>query len=137
MDNLVLRAIGEVRSDLVDAGCAPRQADEGAPPAWLVFAPQYEIGLAGLREGDDVLLLTWLDKAPRDALTVHPRGDTARPPQGVFATRSPARPNPIGLHQVRILKIAGERVQVAALEAINGTPILDLKPVLAESLGER
>lgn len=137
MDQFALVAIGEVRSSLTDAASAPRQADEGAPPAWLELRPEFAPALDGLREGDEILLLTWLDHAPRDVLSVHPRGDVTRPALGVFATRAPSRPNPIGLHPVTILKIDGARVQVAALEALDGTPILDIKPVLSERLTER
>jgi tRNA-Thr(GGU) m(6)t(6)A37 methyltransferase TsaA len=125
-----VRAIGRVESPLTDAGSAPRQADEDAPAAWLAFDPSVAAGLVNLLPGDEVVLVTWLDRARRDVLSVHPRGSAARPPEGVFSTRSPHRPNPIGLHTVRITAVAGCRVQVAALEALDGTPILDLKPVL-------
>jgi tRNA-Thr(GGU) m(6)t(6)A37 methyltransferase TsaA len=119
-----------VRSPLTDLAAAPKQAHEGAPEAWLEFAPGVLDGLEGLRAGDDVVVLTWLDRADRDVLRVHPRGDVANPMQGVFSTRSPARPNPIGLHEVQILEIDGARVRVSALEAVDGTPVLDVKPVL-------
>lgn len=109
---------------------APKQAHEGAPQAWLTFDPAVAEGLDGLRVGDHVIVLTWLHRAARDVLEVHPRGDVANPLQGVFSTRSPARPNPIGLHEVQILEIEGPRVRVDALEAIDGTPVLDLKPVI-------
>ena len=122
--------IGHVESPLLERAQAPRQGDEGAPPAWIVFAPHVLEGLRDLRVGDDVILLTWLDRAQRDMLTVHPRGDSSRPVAGVFSTRSPDRPNPIGLHRVRILAIEGARMQVADLEALDDTPILDVKPVL-------
>lgn len=127
-----LRQIATVASPLTDLGGAPKQADEGAPEAWLVFAPDVLDALDGLRPGDDVIVLTWLHRAQRDVLRVHPRGDVANPIQGVFSTRSPARPNPIGLHEVRILEIDGARVRVSALEALDGTPVLDVKPVLAQ-----
>ena len=129
--------IGRVESPLADVASAPRQADEGAPPAWLVFAPEMLPALANLRAGDEVLLLTWLDRARRDVLVVHPRGDVARPPEGVFSTRSPHRPNPIGLHRVEITEVDGPRLRVRALEALDGTPILDVKPLLAEDVGMR
>jgi tRNA-Thr(GGU) m(6)t(6)A37 methyltransferase TsaA len=116
---------------------APRQADEGAPAAWLVFDAVVEEGLRNLRTGDEILLLTWLDRADRGVLTVHPRGDTSRPREGVFSTRSPHRPNPIGLHRVEIAAIDGRRVQVRHLEAVHGTPIVDVKPVLSEDVGQR
>ena len=133
---LVLEPIGRVESTLLEPGQAPRQGDEGAPDAWLVLNPAVRDGLSGLRAGTDVLVLTWLDRASRDVLTVHPRGDTKRPPTGVFNTRSPDRPNPIGLHRVTILAIEGDRIHVRSLEAVNRTPVLDVKPVL-EAVGER
>jgi tRNA-Thr(GGU) m(6)t(6)A37 methyltransferase TsaA len=114
-----VKAIGRVESSLTALDAAPRQADEGAPAAWLVFEPQVLEGLRGLRPGDEVILITWLDRARRDLLTVHPRGDISRPQQGVFSTRSPHRPNPIGLHRVRITAVEGKRVQVRHLEALD------------------
>lgn len=134
--SLVLQPIGRVESTLLDPGDAPRQGDEGAPDAWLAIDPAVSEGLRGLEAGADVLVLTWLDRASRDVLSVHPRGDTDRPLSGVFNTRSPDRPNPIGLHRVRILAVDGTRIQVSGLEAIDQTPVLDLKPVL-RSVGER
>ena len=131
-----VRAIGEVESPLRDRASAPRQGDEGAPDAWLVFDPAVLGCLEGVRPGDAVLVLTWLDRARRDVLQVHPRGDPSRAVQGVFATRSPDRPNPIGLHRVVVVSIEGHRVRVRDLEALDGTPILDLKPVLGR-LDER
>ncbi|WP_245627457.1 tRNA (N6-threonylcarbamoyladenosine(37)-N6)-methyltransferase TrmO [Actinomadura oligospora] len=128
-----LRLIGRVESSLSDRADAPRQPDEGAPDAWLVFEDRYLPALADLSPGADVLLLTWLDRADRDTLAVHPRGDATRPVTGVFATRSPDRPNPIGLHEVRILAVDGPRVHVRNLEALDGTPILDLKPLLTSN----
>ena len=119
-----------IESPLTDLAAAPKQAFEGAPEAWLVFGAGVLDALDGLRAGDDVVVLTWLHHSDRDVLRVHPRGDPANPIQGVFSTRSPARPNPIGLHEVRILEIDGARVRVSALEAIDGTPVLDVKPVL-------
>ncbi len=123
-----LRPIATVRSSLTDLAAAPKQAHEGAPQAWLVFDAGVAAGLDGLRVGDRVVVLTWLHRAGRDVLEVHPRDDVANPLQGVFSTRSPARPNPIGLHEVRILEMNGLRVRVSALEAIDGTPVLDLNP---------
>jgi tRNA-Thr(GGU) m(6)t(6)A37 methyltransferase TsaA len=137
MARFELKAIGHVESPLTDAGAAPRQADEGAPSASLVFEPEVLAGLQDLRPGDEILLLTWLDRARRDVLTVHPRGDASRPLEGVFSTRSPHRPNPIGLHRVRITALDGLRVRVLHLEALDGTPILDVKPVLAEDASQR
>jgi tRNA-Thr(GGU) m(6)t(6)A37 methyltransferase TsaA len=128
----VVRPVGRVESVLVDRAAAPRQGDEGAPDAWVVFHPGVRDALADLRPGADVLLLTWLDRADRDVLVVHPRGDVSRPREGVFTTRSPDRPNPIGLHRVSILEVDGLRLRVANLEAIDGTPILDVKPVLGD-----
>jgi tRNA-Thr(GGU) m(6)t(6)A37 methyltransferase TsaA len=128
--DLTLRPIGRVESSLADRDSAPRQGDEGGPDAWLVFDEAVGDGLRDLRTGSDVLLLTWLDRAHRDVLTVHPRGDLTRPPTGVFSTRSPDRPNPIGLHRVTVLEIDGLRVKVSDLEAITGTPVVDVKPVL-------
>ena len=124
--------IGVVESTLTDPVSAPKQAHEGAPDAWLVFAPAVQEGLAGLRPGDEVILLTWLDRADRGVLRVHPRDDLSRPEQGVFTTRSQDRPNPIGLHPVEILEIDGLRVRVGNLEAVDGTPIVDVKPVLRD-----
>jgi tRNA-Thr(GGU) m(6)t(6)A37 methyltransferase TsaA len=129
-DELVVRPIGRVVSALADVADAPPQGDEGAPDAQLVFEPRVADGLRDLRVGDDVLVLTWFDRAARDVLVLHPRDDPDRPLTGVFSTRSPARPNPIGLHRVRILAIDGLAVQVAGLEALDGTPIVDVKPVL-------
>jgi tRNA-Thr(GGU) m(6)t(6)A37 methyltransferase TsaA len=122
--------IGEVESPLTDTASAPKQGHEGAPDAWLVFEPGVLEGLQGLRPGDRVIVLTWLDRARRDVLRVHPRDDVANPKQGVFNTRSADRPNPIGLHRVEIASIDGPRVRVRNLEALDGTPIVDLKPVL-------
>jgi tRNA-Thr(GGU) m(6)t(6)A37 methyltransferase TsaA len=125
-----LHPIGHVESGLTDLDAAPRQPDEGAPEAWLVLDARYARALDGVTAGTDVLLLTWLDRADRDTLAVHPRDDVSRPLAGVFATRSPDRPNPIGLHEVHILAISGTRVRVRNLEAVDGTPILDIKPLL-------
>jgi tRNA-Thr(GGU) m(6)t(6)A37 methyltransferase TsaA len=129
-----LHAVGVVRSPLTDRAAAPNQGDEGAPEAWLELDASVAGALDGVAAGADLLLLTWLDRADRDVLRVHPRGDPARPLTGVFATRSPDRPNPIGLHRVRVLEVDGLRLRVAPLEAIDGTPVVDLKPVLT---GER
>ena len=125
-----LRSIGTVESPLLDRDAAPLQGDEGAPEAWLAFDPEIGEGLRDLRRGSEVLVLTWLHRASREVLTVHPRGDPNNPLRGVFTTRSPDRPNPIGLHRVSVVAIDGNRVRVRDLEAIDGTPIIDLKPVL-------
>jgi tRNA-Thr(GGU) m(6)t(6)A37 methyltransferase TsaA len=132
-----VKPIGMVESSLTALASAPRQADEGAPEAWLVFEPEVLEGLRSLRPGDEVIVLTWLDRARRAVLSVHPRGDASRAPEGVFSTRSPHRPNPIGLHQVEITAIDGRRVRVGHLEAVDGTPILDVKPVLAGDISQR
>ncbi|MBM0234343.1 tRNA (N6-threonylcarbamoyladenosine(37)-N6)-methyltransferase TrmO [Micromonospora sp. STR1_7] len=129
-DAYLVRPVGRVASPLTEAASAPRQGDEGAPEAWLVFDPQVERALRDVRVGADLLVLTWLDRARRDVLAVRPRGDESRPETGVFSTRSPHRPNPIGLHRVRVLAVDGLRVRVADLEALDGTPVLDVKPVL-------
>lgn len=131
-----VRAIGWVESPLVDLGAAPKQGDEGAPDVWLAFRPEVAAGLRGVRIGAELFLLTWLDRADRAVLVVHPRDDPDRPVTGVFSTRSADRPNPIGLHQVRVLAVDGGRVRVSGCEAIDGTQVLDVKPVLAPS-GER
>jgi tRNA-Thr(GGU) m(6)t(6)A37 methyltransferase TsaA len=126
----VLTPIGWVESPLVDASSAPKQGDEGAPDAFLVLDARFSEGIRDLQKGDEVLVLTWLDRARRDLLVVHPRDNPANPLRGVFTTRSADRPNPIGLHRVGVLDIQGARIRVRNLEAIDGTPILDLKPVL-------
>jgi tRNA-Thr(GGU) m(6)t(6)A37 methyltransferase TsaA len=123
--------IGAVESSLTDTASAPKQGDEGAPDAWLVFEPGVLEALDGTAPGDRVIVLTWLDRASREILRVHPRDDVANPERGVFATRSADRPNPIGLHEVEIVSIDGLRVRVTNLEAVDGTPIVDIKPVLA------
>jgi len=125
-----LVAIGTVRSPLTDRASAPKQGDEGAPEAWLIVDAAYAPGLDGIAAGDELLVLTWFDRAERDVLRVHPRGDVTRGEQGVFNTRSPDRPNPIGLHRVTVLEIDGARLRVRDLEALDGTPVVDLKPVL-------
>jgi tRNA-Thr(GGU) m(6)t(6)A37 methyltransferase TsaA len=130
MTDLALRVIGRVSSPLTDRATAPKQGDEGAPDAWLLFGPEVADGLRDLAPGMDLLVLTWLDRAERDTLVVHPRDDLTRPATGVFSTRSPDRPNPIGLHRVTVVEVDGLRVLVRDLEALDGTPVLDLKPVL-------
>jgi tRNA-Thr(GGU) m(6)t(6)A37 methyltransferase TsaA len=132
-----LTPVGRVESSLTDLDLAPNQGDEGAPSAWLVFEPDVLDALDGIRPKDEVILLTWLDRARRDVLRVHPRGDVSRPKQGVFSTRSPVRPNPIGLHRVEVEAIEGNRMRVRNLEAVNGTPIVDVKPTLSSDIGER
>jgi tRNA-Thr(GGU) m(6)t(6)A37 methyltransferase TsaA len=126
-----IRPIGYVRSSLRSRDEAPRQGDEGAPDAWLELDEHWRAGLDGISVADEVIVLTWFHESRRDVLNLHPRGDPSLPIIGVFATRSPDRPNPIGLHRVRVLEVAGTRIKVGPLEAIDGTPIVDIKPVLA------
>ena len=133
MGGIELIPMGVVESSLTDPAQAPKQGREGAPDAWLVFEPAVLEALDGIRPGDRVVLLTWLHRARRDVLRVHPRDDVAVPMQGVFNTRSSERPNPIGLHEVEVLAIEGNRVHVRPLEAVDGTPIVDVKPVLRQS----
>ena len=129
-----LRPIGFVRSRLRSLADAPLQGAEGAPDAWVEIDPAFAAAVAGLAPGDDVVLLTWLHLGRRDVLQVHPRGDPANPIAGVFATRSPDRPNPIGLHRVRVLEVQGRaRLRVGPLEAVDGTPVVDIKAVLPGS----
>jgi tRNA-Thr(GGU) m(6)t(6)A37 methyltransferase TsaA len=125
-----LRPVGRVESSLTDRDAAPKQGEEGAPPARIVFGPEFREAASDLRRGDDVIVLTWLHQGRRDVLSVHPRSDANRPLTGVFATRSPDRPNPIGLHPVRIETVEENAITVNNLEAIDGTPVLDIKPVL-------
>jgi len=129
--------IGYVRSPLTRLEDAPMQGDEGAPETWLELTPSAAQGLMGIQAGDEMIVLTWLHLAERDVLQVHPRGDINRPLTGVFATRSPDRPNPIGLHRVSVLEVAERKLRVARMEAIDGTPIVDIKPVLASNPSDR
>ena len=126
-----IRPIGYVESSLVEQGTAPKQGFEGAPDAWLVFDADLAEGIRDLRVGSDIFVVTWLHLARRDVLAVHPRDDPRTHLTGVFSTRSQDRPNPIGLHQVQVVAIDELRVLVHNLEALNGTPIVDVKPVLA------
>jgi tRNA-Thr(GGU) m(6)t(6)A37 methyltransferase TsaA len=137
MKSYTIEPIGVIRSSLMKLEDAPMQGDEGAPEAWLELTPQAAPGLKGIQAGDELILLTWLHLAQRDVLQVHPRGDLNRPLTGVFATRSPDRPNPIGLHRVSVLEVMEQKLRVRPLEAIDGTPIVDFKSVLAESASER
>jgi tRNA-Thr(GGU) m(6)t(6)A37 methyltransferase TsaA len=131
-----LIAIATVESPLTDRASAPKQGDENAPEAWLAFDARYVDALDGIAAGDEILLLTWFDRAHRDVLRVHPRDDLSRAEQGVFTTRSSDRPNPIGLHRVTVLELDGLRMRVSSLEALDGTPVVDVKPVLG-GIGER
>jgi tRNA-Thr(GGU) m(6)t(6)A37 methyltransferase TsaA len=128
-----VRAIGRVDSSLDDIGVAPRQPDEGAPSAVLRLDAAVQPAVDGIAAGDRVIVVTWLHHAHRDVLRAHPRGDTSRPEQGVFATRSPDRPNPIGLHEVLVVAVDGSTIRVDRLEAVDGTPVIDIKPVLGSS----
>lgn len=125
-----LHPIGHVESSLTDLSAAPKQGDEGSPEASLVFSEEVTDGLRDLRPGEDLLVLTWLDRADRSVLLVHPRDDPLNPETGVFSTRSADRRNPIGLHRVRVTAIEGRRLSVRDMEAVDGTPIIDVKPVL-------
>jgi tRNA-Thr(GGU) m(6)t(6)A37 methyltransferase TsaA len=133
-DRFEVIAIGRVRSPLTDPAAAPKQGDEGGPDAWLEFDDSVAAGLDGIRVGDKIIVLTWLDRADRTILRVHPRDDLSNPETGVFSTRSSDRPNPIGLHPVEVLAIDGLRVRVNNLEAVDGTPILDVKPVIGPAV---
>lgn len=124
-----IEPIGVTRSELTSRTAAPRQGDEGAPEVWLEIVQWLASGLAGIAVGDELIVLTWLHQAQRDVLQVHPRGRLDTPLKGVFATRSPDRPNPVGLHRVTVLEITGHRLRVEPMEAIDGTPIVDIKPV--------
>jgi tRNA-Thr(GGU) m(6)t(6)A37 methyltransferase TsaA len=130
-----LRPVGWVQSPLSDRADAPLPGTEGGPEAWLVFDESVATGISDLHPGAEILVLTWLHRASRDILRVHPRGNPHNAEEGVFSTRSPDRPNPIGLHRVTIVDVADGRIRVRDLEAIDGTPVLDVKPVL--SLRER
>jgi len=125
--------IGWVDSPLTDRAQAPRQGDGGAPSAWLVFTPEVADAVRDLAPGTEVIVLTWLDRADRDTLVTQPRDDPARPLTGVFSTRSPDRPNPIGLHRVQIVAVEELRIQVRPLEALDKTPVIDIKPVLDQT----
>ena len=125
-----VRPVAWVESPLTDRAQAPRQGSEGAPPAWLAVEPDVAEAIRDLRAGEQVIVLTWLDRADREELTAVPRDNPGNPPLGVFSTRSPDRPNPVGLHRAEILAVEGLRIQVSQLEALDGTPVIDIKPVL-------
>jgi tRNA-Thr(GGU) m(6)t(6)A37 methyltransferase TsaA len=126
----VLRPIGVIRSDLKQRNRAPKQGNEGAPNAWLEIRAWATPALEGLGVGDQIIVITWLHRARRDVMKVHPRSNPQNPLTGVFATRSPDRPNPLGLHPVTIRALNGRRLQIGPIEAIDGTPVVDIKPVL-------
>jgi tRNA-Thr(GGU) m(6)t(6)A37 methyltransferase TsaA len=128
--NYTIEPIGILRSELTSRETAPRQGSEGAPDAWLEVDPAFEEGLDGIKAGSEILLVTWFHQSRRDILKVHPRRDASLPLTGVFATRSPGRPNPLGLHRVAVREISGNRLRVGPLEAIDGTPVVDIKPVI-------
>ena len=128
-EEFTLRPIGHIRSTLRALEEAPRQGSEGAPDAWLELDPTFARGLLGIAPGDDAIVVTWLHRADRSVLEVHPRGDLKNPLAGVFATRSPHRPNPLGLHRVTVREISGTRLRVGPIEAIDGTPVVDIKAV--------
>lgn len=130
MAEIEIKSVGRVESPLTDRAEAPKQGHEGAPEAWIAIEPGLADALHGIEIGDEVLVFTWLDRGDRDVLQTRPRDDPANPIQGVFNTRSPDRPNPIGLHPVTVLAIEGPRMLVSELEALDGTPVLDIKPVI-------
>lgn len=125
-----LTPIGRIRSVLKERSKAPKQGSEGAPDVWIEVYPFAAQALDGLSAGDEIVVLTWLHRAHRDVLKVHPRSDPKRPILGVFATRSPDRPNPVGLHEATVRKVAKNRLRVGPMEAIDGTPVIDIKPVI-------
>jgi tRNA-Thr(GGU) m(6)t(6)A37 methyltransferase TsaA len=129
----LLHPVGFIQSSLKERGEAPRQGNEGAPDAWLEVHSAAADALDGMMVGDEFIIITWFHQSDRDVLKVHPRGDMNNPLTGVFATRSPDRPNPLGLHRVTVLEIAGNRLKVGPIEAIDGTPVVDIKPVLVQS----
>jgi tRNA-Thr(GGU) m(6)t(6)A37 methyltransferase TsaA len=132
-ERYAIRPIGRIRSTLRSLDEAPRQGSEGAPDAWLEIDARYAPALSGIDAGDQIVLITWLHRANRDVLEVHPRGDLRNPLAGVFATRSPDRPNPLGLHRVEVRQVAGTRLRIGPIEAIDGTPVIDVKAVLDHS----
>jgi tRNA-Thr(GGU) m(6)t(6)A37 methyltransferase TsaA len=131
-NSFTIEPIGVIRSELVDLAAAPKQGDEGSFEAWLELRPEVAQGLIGINVGDELIVLTWLHRGDRKVLQVHPRGNPNNPLTGVFATRSPDRPNPIGLHEVKVIAVESGRIKVAPIEAIDGTPIVDIKPVLTQ-----
>src|SRR5215469_16956210 len=130
METFTIEPIGVIRSVLKNRADAPKQGYEGAPDAWLEVFPSFAFATEGIGVGDEIVVITWFHAARRDVLRVHPRGDKGNPITGVFATRSPDRPNPLGLHRVTVLEISGREYKVGPLEALDGTPVVDIKPVL-------
>jgi tRNA-Thr(GGU) m(6)t(6)A37 methyltransferase TsaA len=131
--NYTIAPIGIIRSHLKNREAAPRQGYEGGPESWLEVLTTAADGLQGINAGDEIIVITWFHRAERGVLQVHPRGELNRPLTGVFATRSPDRPNPVGLHRVTVLEVAGQRLKIGPIEAIDGTPVVDIKPVLSRS----
>lgn len=129
-----IKPIGFIRSEIASREAAPRQGYEGAPDAWVEVNSAFSEGLEGISAGSEIILITWLHKAYRDILKLHPRGDKSNPMTGVFSTRSPDRPNPLGLHRVTVSEITGHKLKVGPLEAIDGTPVVDIKPVLLQTM---
>src|SRR6266403_5795163 len=127
MSSYTLETIGFIRSTLKRREEAPRQGPEDAPDAWLEIEPQFAEALLGMEVGHELIVITWLHQASRDVLTGHPRSDASRPLRGVFYTRSPARPNPLGLHPVTVRAIEGTRLKIGPIEAFDGTPVVDIK----------
>jgi tRNA-Thr(GGU) m(6)t(6)A37 methyltransferase TsaA len=132
-NSYLIQPIGFVRSELKDRDAAPRQSYEGSPDAWIEIKGEFADGLQGIEARQEIILITWFHESRRDKLKVHPRGDRNVPQAGVFATRSPERPNPLGLHRVTVREVVANRIKVGPLEAIDGTPVVDIKPVLRES----
>ena len=130
MKNFSITPIGVIRSEIKKREDAPLFYTEGAPNAFLHILPEYVEGLDRMQAGDEIIVITWLHRAHRDVLKVHPRGDTSNPLTGVFLTRSPDRPNPLGLHRVKVLEINQNRLHIGPIEAIDGTPVIDIKPVV-------
>jgi tRNA-Thr(GGU) m(6)t(6)A37 methyltransferase TsaA len=130
LDAKLRRPIGYIRSNLRDAAFAPPQGTEGAPDAWLEIDPAFADALHGMNAGDELIVITWLHLGDCETLEVQPRGDPRHPLTGVFSTRSPHRPNPLGLHRVTVREIAGTRLRIGPMEAIHGTPVVDIKPVI-------
>jgi len=129
-----IKPIGVIRSELTSREAAPRQGHEGIPDAWVEVNSAVAEGLEGIAVGSEIILITWFHKAHRDILKLHPRRDKSKPMTGVFSTRSSDRPNPLGLHRVTVLEITGNRLKVRPIEAIDGTPVADIKPVLLQSV---
>jgi tRNA-Thr(GGU) m(6)t(6)A37 methyltransferase TsaA len=130
-ESYLLHPIGRIRSTIRNRRDAPCQGAEGAPDVWLDVMPAFAPGLLGLTAGDEVVVITWLHQANRETMQVHPRKNPANPLTGVFFTRSPDRPNPLGLHRVTVREITGHQLRIGPMEAIDGTPVVDIKAVLS------